>query len=129
MQKHTCTTSADQTVLFSLLCVLVSGARFLLFLSVMQCMHFVLPFLYFRKDGTLSLCLWLMAIPTLNHSFISPALSNIWGKEYQLFQKCDAAFVACFFWVISVLKLFTYSESILGGERVVVWNHLHPFKS
>lgn len=126
-------TSAEQTVLFSLLCVLVSDARFLLFLSVMQCMHFVLPFLYFKKKmGLLSFCLWLTAIPTLKHSkcFIFSAPSHF-RKEYQLFQKCEAAFVSCLklFWVISMFKLFAYFSwkySWWGTSRGSCWKSFAP---
>lgn len=113
-------TFADQTVLFSLLRVLVIGARFLLFLSVMQCMHFVLPFFcILGKMGLLSLCLRLTAIPILNHSerFIFPALSNLLGEEYQLFQKCAAALGSCFF-------IFIFFKFFFGSDINVLAIHL-----
>lgn len=107
----------------------------------MQCMHFVLPFLYFRKrTGLLSLCLRLTAIPTLILIILSvlffPALSHFFfffffGKEYQLFQKCEAAFRFLLETFLGGISVFTYlAGSILGGEQVeeVVGSHLHPFK-
>lgn len=54
IHAKTCLHTHVQTKLYSLHCFvfLVIGARFEFFLSVMQCLHFVLPFLYFRRDGT-----------------------------------------------------------------------------
>lgn len=138
MQKHTCTNKC-RTKLFYFHCFvfLVCDARFLLFLSVKQCMHFILPFLYFRKKmGLLSLCLRLTAIPTLILIILSVLLFSrpvrLFRKRVSTFPKVRSSFFRFLLETsLGDISVFTYlAGSILGGEQVeeVVGNHLHPFK-
>ena len=135
-------TSAEQTVLFSLLCVLVSDARFLFFLSVMHCMHFVFPFLYFKKK--MGLCIsasdWrpfqhliilsLIFFPALSifFSFCSFFFFFLLRKGVSAFSKVWSRF--CFlletFWCFKLFTYFSRKYFCLGTRRGSRWKSFAP---